>query len=201
MKLDDDQVKPRVLLLGLGPTAASALMALHERFQIVAMVRQVDPDDETCQLATHLEIPIASWVSVHDVDDLISLLRPDCVVVSSYDRILPPSLLSRCPFVNVRYAPLPLYRGRANVNWLLINRAIEAAVTVECMVPDIDAGGILAQKVVALSTANTVTQVYDKLNAIQRNILADAVELRLQGHMGEPQEEWLAGEAAAGLGA
>jgi methionyl-tRNA formyltransferase len=167
-------------------------MALHERFQLVAMVRQADPDDETCQLATYLGVPIASGVSLHAVKDLLSLLRPDCVVVSSYDRILPPSLLRRCPFINVHYAPLPLYRGRANVNWLLLNRAIEAAVTVQCMVPDLDAGGILAQRVVALGPANPVTQVYDQLNAIQRDILADAVELRLQGHMGEPQEEWLA---------
>ena len=66
--------------------------------------------------------------------------------MSSYDRILPPRLLTRCPFVNVHYAPLPECRGRATVNWAIINRRPHTAITVHVLVAELDAGPILFQR-------------------------------------------------------
>ena len=69
-------------------------------------------------------------VTVAGIRALVARLAPDAVVVSSFDRILPADLVGSCPFVNVHYAPLPRYRGRATVNWAILNGEPAAAISV-----------------------------------------------------------------------
>ncbi|MPZ93372.1 MAG: methionyl-tRNA formyltransferase [Propionibacteriales bacterium] len=179
--------RARVLLVGLGPTAGSALAALLERFEVVALVR--DESDEVSALAAAAGVRVEHDTRIADLEDLMDRTHPDCVVVSSYHRILPRALLNRCPFVNVHYAPLPRYRGRANVNWAILNGEPEAAVTVHSMVPGLDAGGVLAQQSVPIADDDTVGTLYTRLNEVQRGILAGAVTRRLAGDEGDPQDE------------
>ena len=98
-------------------------------------------------------VPVEILRSPAEIAELVAALKPDCVVVSSYNRILSGPVLDLCPFVNVHYSPLPGYRGRANVNWAIINHESHAAVTVHCIVPGLDAGGVLAQELVPIGPA------------------------------------------------
>ncbi|MEU8137982.1 methionyl-tRNA formyltransferase [Streptodolium elevatio] len=184
------EAKPRVLLVGIGPTTRDALEALAERFDVVALVRP--GDDDTTAYAGKLGVPVEPGTRVADIEALVERLAPEAVVVSSYDRILPDRLLSRCPFVNVHYSPLPRGRGRANVNWAIVNGDAETAISVHTMAPGLDAGGILHQESVPIGPRDTVTDLYDRLNGRQRAVLADAVARRLAGDEGDPQDHSLA---------
>jgi methionyl-tRNA formyltransferase len=182
----------RVLLVGMGPTTETALESLLERFEVIGLVRPVSPDnpeDPALALAESSGVPVHSDTSVAGLTALVDAAGPDCVVVSSYDRILPPSLLAICPFVNVHYAPLPRYRGRATVNWAILNDEPVTAITVHTLAPGLDAGGILHQETVAIGSDDTVTDVYERLNGLQRKVLARAVARRLGGDLGERQDE------------
>lgn len=185
----------RILLIGLGPTTASALDALHERFDVCALVRP--GFDDVIARALEAGIPVQGDARLSAVVDLIEELRPDAVVVSSYDRILPAAVVTAVPCINVHYAPLPRYRGRATVNWAIINGEDAAAITVHCLEPDLDAGGILVQEPVPLGPDSTTGSVYDELNALQHRFLADAVVRRLAGDRGEPQDESLASHSCS----
>src|SRR5262245_9608235 len=183
----------RVVMLGLGITALSALEALAERFKVVAVVRDgaADPGsrDKMIALALKLDLPVCYDTSLRSVRTLIENLQPDCVVVSSYNRILPPDLLAQSQFINVHYAPLPEYRGRANVNWAIINGEKVAGISIHRMVPGLDAGNILFQETIPICDSDTVTTLYDRLNAIQRRVLGDTVANLLAGAEGTPQDE------------
>jgi len=181
--------RARVLLVGMGPTTETALESLLERFDVVGLVRVAPPDDPTLALAASAGVPVHSDATLAALTELVAVVRPDCVVVSSYDRILPASLVATCPFVNVHYAPLPRYRGRATVNWAILNDEPETAITVHTLAPGLDAGGILHQEAVAIGSDDTVTDVYERLNGLQRKVLADAVARRLSGDEGGPQDE------------
>lgn len=177
----------RVLLVGLGPTTADAFAALHPRFAVIGLIR---PDqDEVTQRASEAGVDVVSDTSLGTVDRLITERRPDCVVVSSYHRIIPAEVLSRSRFVNVHYAPLPAYRGRATVNWVIINGESETAISIHTMVPGLDAGRILRQEKVSIQPTDTVTDLYRKLNAMQRALLGDAVDDCLAGVAGEEQDD------------
>lgn len=177
----------RVLLVGLGPTTSSALEALDDRFEVCALVRP--GFDRVVSRALDAGIPVQADTRLSAVVDLIEEVRPDAVVVSSYDRILPAAVVTSVPCINVHYAPLPRYRGRATVNWAIINGEDAAAISIHCLEPDLDAGGILLQLEVPLGPESTTGSVYDELNELQRQFLADAVVRRLAGDRGEPQDE------------
>src|SRR5262249_4425181 len=140
-------------------------------------------------LATKLDLPVSYDASLSSVRTLIENLRPECVVISSYNRILPPDLLGLSKFINVHYAPLPKYRGRANVNWAIINGEKFAGISIHGVSPGLDAGNILFQEIIPINDTDTVATLYGRLNAIQRRVLGDAVERFLDGAEGEPQDE------------
>ncbi|HET6878230.1 MAG TPA: formyltransferase family protein, partial [Jatrophihabitans sp.] len=176
----------RVLLIGQGITAGSALQSLLGRFEVVGVIRKNDPGDDVIRFADSSGVTLFPDTSLAGVARAIERTDPHAVVVSSYDRILPADLISGRPFVNVHYAPLPRYRGRATVNWAILNGESHCAISIHALAPGLDAGGILFQRAVPIGSADTVTDLYRRLNAIQRDELADAVARRLDGDEGVP---------------
>jgi methionyl-tRNA formyltransferase len=179
--------RSRVLLIGFGTTTRAALDGLLGAFEVIALVR--NGDDEVAAHARSSGVPVEIMRSPAEIAGLVARLRPDCVVVSSFNRILSGPVLDLCPFVNVHYSPLPGYRGRANVNWAIINHESHAAVTVHSIAPDLDAGGVLAQQLVPIGPRETIGNLYDRLNAVQAEILPAAVRRRLDGDLGAQQDE------------
>jgi methionyl-tRNA formyltransferase len=185
--------RKRVLLVGLGTTTPTAIESLAERFEVVGLVRDIPPAgveaDPVLVRARELGALLLTDATVAAVDSAVRELRPDCVVVSSFHRILPDALLKTCRFVNVHYALLPKYRGRANVNWALINGERETGISIHEMAPGLDAGNILFQQAIPIRDTDDVTSLYDRLNHVQREALGQAVAEFLDGNPGRPQDE------------
>jgi methionyl-tRNA formyltransferase len=190
---DTSDDRSRVLLIGMGVTTATALESLVERFDVVGLVRAFAPEADACDAtvrdALARGVRVYPDTSLKAVRSHVSDLKPDCVVVSSYGRILPADLLAQSRFVNVHYAPLPQYRGRANVNWALINGEPCAGISIHTIVPGLDAGNLLFQQTIPIAETDTVADLYERLNAIQRDALGDAVARFLAGDEGLPQDE------------
>ena len=187
-------MRSRVLQIGLGPTAESALEALIERFEVVALVRAPEATsdglpDPVIALAKEKGVPVHSATGLIAVGALISKLKPACVIISSYNRIVPGNWLTQSRFINVHYSDLPKYRGRANVNWAILNGEPETGISIHDVHSGLDSGDIFFRKVIPIGDAETVTDLYRRLNEIQRGALADAVEKVLRGDRGLPQDE------------
>ncbi|KJH73158.1 methionyl-tRNA formyltransferase [Aliterella atlantica] len=180
-----------VLLIGLGSTTLSALESLLAKCNVQGLVRNVDLESDAdapiVSLANEVGIPIFSDVSQQNIKSLVLKFNPDCVVVSSYNQILPPEITALSTFINVHYSPLPHYRGRANVNWAIINDESCVGITIHQIVPDLDAGNILFQQLIPLHSDDNVADLYDRLNEIQRQYLADTVIKACHGYKGVPQ--------------
>src|SRR5262249_1200322 len=183
----------RILLLGMGPTAYSALESLARQVQIAGIVRQVqtgaEADDIVARRALELSVPIISDVSLGGVRRAVEESQPHCTVVSSYDRILGTSILGQGKFVNVHYAALPKYRGRANGNWGVMNGEPEPGITIHAIGPGLDKGNILFQQTTAIGPDDTAADIYGTLNEIQRKVLGETVARYLDGFPGVPQDE------------
>lgn len=178
-----------IVLIGQGPTAETAIESLAAQHKVLAVFRKVtSPDDLVAAFASAKAIPLIQDVTLANVRARLEELQPACVVISSYDRVLPPDILGLSRFVNVHYGPLPRYRGRANVNWAIINREPEAAITVHCVDSGLDSGNILLQENVEIGPDTTVTELYEQLNAVQRRALGSVVASFLGGELGRPQE-------------
>jgi methionyl-tRNA formyltransferase len=181
-----------VLLIGLGPTTLTALESLRARCTVQGIVRPIETapngDDPVVRLAQQVGIPIFPDPSQKEIQSLILKFQPDCVVVSSYNQILSVDLLGLSTFINVHYSPLPQYRGRANVNWALINDESCAAVTIHKISPDLDEGNILFQQLIPIGDNDTVADLYGRLNDIQQQHLGETVVKTLHGYEGIEQD-------------
>jgi methionyl-tRNA formyltransferase len=181
-----------VLLIGLGPTTLTALKSLRAKCNVQGIVRPIDVaskgGDPVFSLAEQVGIPVFSDPSQKEIQSLILKFQPDCVVVSSYHQILAKDLLELSTFINVHYSPLPQYRGRANVNWALINDEPSAAITIHKISPDLDEGNILFQQLLPICNDDTITALYDRLNDIQQQHLGETVLKALNGYEGIEQD-------------
>jgi methionyl-tRNA formyltransferase len=182
-----------VLLIGKGPSARTALESLAERFDVVGVIRaaRAGPDggDEVQRCACRLGVPVFSDTSLAGVRQAVVQYRPDCTVISAYDRILDGDVLGRSRFVNVHYSLLPRYRGVGSVQWGVINGEPEAGITVHVVTGELDAGNILYQGKITTGPDETAAAIYARLNAIQRSVLGETVERFLGGDAGQPQDE------------
>jgi methionyl-tRNA formyltransferase len=178
-----------VVLIGYGPTALSALTSLARSFCVVRVLRN-DSGNETDAVrsfALEAGIQISVLRDLNELAVLIADLRPDAIVISSFDRILPPSILALSCFINVHYSLLPRYRGRANVNWAIINGESAVGISIHLVAPGLDSGNLLFQESVAIGPNETVTSLYDRLNEIQECELGAAVARAIGGDIGSPQ--------------
>jgi methionyl-tRNA formyltransferase len=181
----------KVLLIGLGITTFTALESLISQCHVIGIVRKIpkesEVNDPVVDLAQRDNIPIFKDTSQKAIKSLIVKLKPDCVVVSSYDQILPKSIIELSTFINVHYSPLPQYRGRANVNWAIINDESHVAISIHLISPGLDEGNILNQQLIPIEKNDTVASLYKKLNQIQKNNLGATVIKTIQGDLGRPQ--------------
>jgi len=91
----------------------------------------------------------------------ITALAPEYVFSFYYRRMLDPRLTacaSRAA-LNVHGSLLPKYRGRAPVNWAILNGETETGVTLHYMVAKPDAGPIVAQERVPIGIDDTALAV------------------------------------------
>jgi len=129
-----------------------------------------DPHEEiwwrSCaELATRHGIPVHVDDNVEAVGDKIGTLKPAVIYSFSYRHLIPESALALAPqgAFNLHPSLLPAYRGRAPVNWVLVNGERETGVTLHHMVARADAGDIVGQRAVAIDDDDNALTLYRKL--------------------------------------
>ncbi len=110
-------------------------------------------------------------------------LKPDIVFSFYYRQLLKKPWLELAPMgaFNLHGSLLPKFRGRACVNWALIEGATETGVTLHEMVERADAGAIVGQERVAIGENDTARDVFDKLVPAARQLLTRVVPLLRDG--------------------
>lgn len=184
-----ERLQPDVVLLADGPTGFTALRSLAARCRIAQIFRKPGQPDASALMAfaNNRGIPVAELQELTQLQKVIADARPAAVVISSFDRIIPPHILALCSFVNVHYSLLPHYRGRANVNWAIINGETHAGISIHLVIPELDGGNLLFQQAIPIGAKDTVTSLYERLNAIQERELGGVVVRTIAGYQGTPQ--------------
>ncbi len=95
----------------------------------------------------------------------IAALKPAVIYSFYYRYLIPESVLALAPrgAYNMHGSLLPKYRGRAPVNWMLVNGEREAGATLHHMVARADAGDIVGQRAVTIDDEDTALTLYRKL--------------------------------------
>jgi methionyl-tRNA formyltransferase len=148
-----------------------------------------DPHEEiwwrSCtELAARHSIPVYSPEHVDaDVVAQIEALRPDIIYSVYYRNLLPDAILNSATIgaFNLHGSLLPKYRGRAPVNWVLVNGEREAGMTLHYMVARADAGDIVAQRACTIDDSDTALTLYRKLVPLGAEIIREYHPLIVSG--------------------
>ncbi len=101
------------------------------------------------ELAESLRLPVLTPHRARDPEfiEQIRALAPDLIVLASYGKILPQSLLEIAPLGNwnLHASLLPKYRGASPIQYAILNGETETGVTLMEMVAEMDAGDVYLQ--------------------------------------------------------
>ncbi|MEI7346503.1 bifunctional UDP-4-amino-4-deoxy-L-arabinose formyltransferase/UDP-glucuronic acid oxidase ArnA [Dickeya chrysanthemi] len=122
----------------------------------------------------------------------IAAMSPDVIFSFYYRHLLSDAILQSATHgaYNLHGSLLPRYRGRAPLNWALVNGETETGVTLHRMVTRADAGNIVAQQRVAIDESDTALSLHRKLRDVADQLLKDALPAIAAGKANDiPQDE------------
>lgn len=169
------------------------LETLIKDFEIAWVVlpkifRQTEAEKKAFKLAQENHIPIKFANNNSDLGKIVKKENPDAVIIASYDKVIPQNILAYSKFINVHLGDLPRYRGRATVNWAIINGLRNISVVIHEVVRELDAGNIFAKLDVAISESDDVGIVYEKINKKIKKSLPMVIDKVLNGYAGVTQK-------------
>lgn len=109
--------------------------------------------------------------------DRIRAMAPEVIFSFYYRNLLSDDILNLAPkgAFNLHGSLLPEYRGRAPLNWVLVNGEKETGVTLHRMTNRADAGDIVAQQTVTIADSDVALSLHRKLCAASQTLLGDAL--------------------------
>ncbi len=166
---------------------------LNAGYEISAIFTHADTSPEShafpsvARLAAEQGIPVYApedanhplWV------DRIRAMQPDFIFSFYYRALLSDTILNcaRVGAFNLHGSLLPKYRGRAPLNWVLVNGETETGVTLHRMVKRADAGDIVAQQRVAIDPQDNALTLHRKLVACAGQLLEGALPPMKRGEI------------------
>ncbi len=152
----------------------AGLKALTEAgYDIQAVFTHTDDPGENnffssvARQGAELELPVYAPEDVNHPlwVERIRELQPDIIFSFYYRNMLSDEILSLAPKggFNLHGSLLPRYRGRAPINWALVNGETETGATLHKMVKRPDAGEIVGQYKVAISEQDTALTLHKKV--------------------------------------
>lgn len=149
-------------------------------------------------LALSHKIPVRAGSELSQgAAELLSDMRAE-LIFSFYYRAVIPAKVLEIPSLgayNMHGALLPKYRGRACVNWAVLNGETETGSTLHVMTARPDRGDIVDREKVAILYEDTAHDVFLKVAEASRKIISRSLDALEAGTARrEPQDESLATE-------
>ncbi|HGL6358482.1 TPA: bifunctional UDP-4-amino-4-deoxy-L-arabinose formyltransferase/UDP-glucuronic acid oxidase ArnA [Citrobacter amalonaticus] len=158
---------------------------LDAGYDIAAIFTHADNPGENTFFGSVSRLAAEAGIPVYAPDDVnhpiwaerISQLAPDVIFSFYYRHLLSDAILEQAPAgaFNLHGSLLPKYRGRAPLNWVLVNGESETGVTLHRMVNRADAGAMIGQQRVAISPDDTALTLHHKLCQTARQVLEQAL--------------------------
>ena len=163
------------------PLSQMAMARLARDHRLVAIVGPPQREGVLRKLARVLwrrKNPLATLgVPLVDARE-VGQFKPDVIVVASFPRIIPASVLAtaRIGALNMHASALPRHRGIDGIFGTYWDDDSEAAITIHWINERIDAGDIAAQKSISLARGRPSRELYMELAAIGIELLAGVLE-------------------------
>ena len=180
--------------MGTPEFAVPSLRKLHRNFKIVGVVTQPDrpagrgkklTPPPVKRVALELGLRVFQPVKLRGFEEIIKEIKPDCIVVVAYGKILPREILDIPPYgvVNLHASLLPKYRGASPIQRALMAGERETGNTVMLVNEEMDAGDILSQEVIPIEDEDNFYTLSEKLSLKGADLLLRTLSLWFHGQI------------------
>jgi methionyl-tRNA formyltransferase len=191
---------PRILFFGYSEVGHDCLSLLLERGDnVVGLITHEDSPGEKIWFKTPAAAAKAKGIPVHAPQkagtpewvERIAALRPDLILSVDYRNMIGGKILGLAPLgaFNMHGSLLPKYRGRAPINWAVLNGEPRIGMTLHRMVKEPDAGNIVDQDGVDIGPRDTAEQAFRKVLPCARRVLGRQIDALLAGTARETPQD------------
>lgn len=192
--------RPRTVIFAYSEVGCLCLEELiKDGANVAAVFTHEDDPNENIWFRSVKEIAEKNGIPVRtpkkleaDEVEYFNSLAPELVLSFYYRALIPKAVLDapRLGAYNLHGALLPKYRGRACVNWAVINGERETGATLHVMTERADRGDIVDRQAVPIEFTDTAYDVFMKVAEAARQIVARRLpELEAGSAPRRPQDE------------
>jgi methionyl-tRNA formyltransferase len=164
-----------------GPYRPAALVTMPAE-----AAREVSGAVDLTGVARAAGVPVFFARNVND-PECVAFIRgiaPDILLVVGWTQLVKEELLAIPKLALGFHASLlPKYRGRAPINWALINGERETGNTLIVLARGADVGDIVAQRPIPIEDDDDCATLYDKVAATEIDMLRQVLPLIAEGRM------------------
>ncbi|GHM56914.1 hypothetical protein ECZU51_55840 [Escherichia coli] len=175
----------------MGCLGIEALLAAG--YEISAIFTHTDNPGEKAFYGSVARLAAERGIPVYAPDNVnhplwverIAQLSPEVIFSFYYRHLICDEILQLAPAgaFNLHGSLLPKYRGRAPLNWVLVNGETETGVTLHRMVKRADAGAIVAQLRIAIAPDDIAITLHHKLCHAARQLLEQTLPTIKHGNI------------------
>lgn len=187
----------KIVFMGTPDFAVPSLEKLIEVYGVEAVFTQPDrPKGRGKKVACS---PIKEVAVKHDIKvfqpeklkadresiEYLKKLKPDFIIVVAFGQILTEEVLDIPKYgcINLHGSLLPMYRGAAPLNWVIINGEKKSGNTTMLMDVGLDTGDMLLKDEVEIHINMTAGELHDKLMVSGADLLLKTIEGMVKGQI------------------
>jgi methionyl-tRNA formyltransferase len=191
----------RIAVFAYSDTGHECLKFLLDSGENVVFVgTHADDPSETAWFGSVAELAKSRGIEPALIDDpevtaaqgKLTAAAPELLFSFYFRHVLPPEVLKlpRLEAFNMHGSLLPKYRGRAPINWAVLNGETETGATLHVMTEKADAGDIVDQERVEIGPDDSALDVQHRVTAAAVRILERRIEeLKAGTAARRPQDE------------
>jgi len=180
--------------MGTSSFAVPSLVVLYQNFSVVGVITQPDrPAHRGLKLtpppvkvkALELSLFVYQPEKKGEIEEVVRDINPDCIVVVSYGKILPKSVLDIPPYgaLNLHASLLPKYRGASPIQRSLMAGEEMTGNTVMLMDEGMDTGDILSQRELPIHPEDNYQTLSEKLSKEGAELLVETLRAWFEGRI------------------
>jgi len=179
-----------IIFMGTPDFAVPSLKRLIEEYDVTAVLTQPDKPkgrgkkmaySAVKEEALKYGIPIYQPIKIKEDINLIEKLKelkPDFIIVVAFGQILTKEILDIPKYgcINLHASLLPMYRGAAPLNWVIINGEKVSGNTTMLMDVGLDTGDMILKDEVEITNYMTTGELHDILMVRGADLLVKSIE-------------------------
>jgi methionyl-tRNA formyltransferase len=191
--------KPSIVFFGTGPVSYGTLLGISDAFAIEAVITKPiaishgKPIDHPVHAwATENNVPVHTPANKRELTELIEAqpFESQVGLVVDYGIIIAEAVIDSFPLgiVNSHFSVLPKYRGADPITPIILEGRDVTGVTLMLIVPELDAGPVLAIETINVPGDITITGLTTKLIELSNKVIQSKLPEYINGSI-KPKEQ------------